>query len=76
MAYMVIGVCHKNKIGKMSLIPLSMVLLLLALHEETTVMNPTISPKSFGPFLITRDGTNRFGLALDPTEYEIPKGLV
>lgn len=53
-----------------------MVLLLLALHEETTVMNPTISPKSFGPFLITRDGTNRFGLALDPTEYEIPKGLV
>lgn len=53
-----------------------MVLLLLASHEETIVMNPTLSPKSFGPLLITRDGTNRFCLVLDPAEYEITKGLV
>lgn len=53
-----------------------MVLLLLALHEEAIDMNPTISPKSSGPHLITRDGTSRFCLVLDPTEYEIPKGLV
>lgn len=47
-----------------------MVLLLLVLYEEAIDMNPTISLKSFGPYLITRDGRNRFHLVLDPTEYE------
>jgi len=45
-----------------------MVLLLPVLHEEPTDMNPTISQKSFGPYVITRHGTNQFCLVLDPTE--------
>lgn len=53
-----------------------MVPFLLVLHEEPIDMNPTISLKSFGPYLMTKDGANRFCLVLDPTEYEIPRVLV
>lgn len=52
------------------------VLLLLIFHKEPIDNNSSIPLKSFGPFLITRDGANWFGLVLDPIEYEIPRVLV